>query len=172
MSSRWPRPAARNALNLPSAHKPGLILLDVAMPDMDGWQVAQHLRQGDAGSPGHHHAVSASRQTRGTRRSTRLAPVNDDYLIKPFDLRQLLRAKFTHCANIEWVHDRENPKASADRNSRRCVTRPCDAAPSSRYRRTDPVRADRLYARHSERKLERDRRRGSAAHARDSLSLM
>lgn len=38
-------------------------------------------------------------------------PVNDDYLIKPFDLRQLL-GKIHALLDIEWVHD-ESPDAPA-----------------------------------------------------------
>src|SRR5262245_24295796 len=76
----------RAAVELAHAHVPGLILLDLMMPEMNGWQVVAELR--------------ASPQTRAipilllsARRDTeRMA--NDlginSYLEKPFDLDELL----------------------------------------------------------------------------------
>ena len=89
-------------LELAERHKPNLILLDVAMPDMDGWQVAQHLRQ----MPDRPAIIMLSAFAPDPKHKAEPYPVNDDYLIKPFDLRQLL-GKIHALLNIEWVHDKK-----------------------------------------------------------------
>jgi CheY-like chemotaxis protein len=101
----------RECLSLAEREKPNLIFLDIAMPEMDGWQVAQRLRQL---SPERvaivvlsANAIDAARLMDGER-------LHDDYLMKPIDLRQLL--KTIHALlNIEWIYGLE--EASAPDNS-------------------------------------------------------
>ena len=88
-------------LELAEQHKPNLILLDVAMPDMDGWQVAERLRLMRPDRPA---IVMLSAFAPDPKHKAEPYPVNDDYLIKPFDLRQLL-GKIHALLDIEWVHD-------------------------------------------------------------------
>jgi CheY-like chemotaxis protein len=91
--------------------KPNLILLDVAMPEMDGWEVARELRR-----------IPRERSVRARPARERPAivmlsafapdpnhkaepdPVHDDYLIKPFDLRQLL-GKIHALLDIDWLYE-------------------------------------------------------------------
>jgi CheY-like chemotaxis protein len=83
--------------------KPNLILLDIAMPEMDGWQVAQRFRRQSrervailmlsANALDPHHMLEAER-------------LYDDCLMKPIDLRQLLK-KIHALLNIEWIHESE-----------------------------------------------------------------
>jgi signal transduction histidine kinase/CheY-like chemotaxis protein len=88
-------------LSLAERHKPNLILLDVAMPDMDGWQAGRLLRQSRNERPA---IMMLSAFAQDPKRKADPDPVNDDYLIKPFDLRQLL-GKIHALLDIEWVHD-------------------------------------------------------------------
>jgi signal transduction histidine kinase/CheY-like chemotaxis protein len=97
----------RECLRLAKQHNPNLILLDIAMPEMDGWQVAQRLRREpreraaiivlSANAIDPHHMLEAER-------------LYDDTLMKPIDLRQLMK-KIHALLNIEWIYDAEAPPA-------------------------------------------------------------
>ena len=93
--------SGRECLALVERAKPNLILLDVAMPEMDGWQVAQRLRAAPRERPAililSANAIDASDLTGAER-------LHDDYLMKPIDMRQLLK-KIHALLNIEWVHE-------------------------------------------------------------------
>lgn len=91
-------------LALAEQHRPNLILLDVWMPDMDGWQVAQQLHR----TKDRPAIVMVSAFAPDPKRKVDPFPVNDDYLIKPFDLRQLL-GKIHALLNIQWVYDEKAP---------------------------------------------------------------
>ena len=91
----------RECLNIVEHVSPDIILLDIAMPEMDGWEVAQRIRRlpgkriailmlsANAIDP--HHLLDAER-------------LYDDTLIKPIDLRQLLK-KIHALADIEWIYE-------------------------------------------------------------------
>jgi signal transduction histidine kinase/CheY-like chemotaxis protein len=91
----------RECLALAEQRKPNLILLDIAMPEMDGWQVAQRLRQTSRDRAAivilSANAIDPSRLGDSER-------LYDDYLMKPIDLRQLLK-KIHALLNIEWIHE-------------------------------------------------------------------
>ncbi|MBI1204040.1 MAG: response regulator [Rhodopseudomonas sp.] len=87
-------------LALADLHRPNLILLDVAMPDMDGWQVAEQLRQMRPDRPA---IVMLSAFAPDPKHKLEPYPVHDDYMIKPFDLRQLL-GKIYGLLDIEWIY--------------------------------------------------------------------
>jgi signal transduction histidine kinase/CheY-like chemotaxis protein len=82
--------------------KPNLILLDIAMPEMDGWQVAQRLRR-SAREPTAIVMLSANAIDQGGLLAERLC---DDHVMKPIDLRQLLK-KIHALLNIEWTYEPE-----------------------------------------------------------------
>jgi signal transduction histidine kinase/ActR/RegA family two-component response regulator len=90
-------------LALADRHKPNLILLDVAMPEMDGWEVAHRLRQASREPTAivilSANAIDPSRLLEGER-------LHDDYVMKPIDLRQLLK-KVHALLNIEWTYEPE-----------------------------------------------------------------
>jgi CheY-like chemotaxis protein len=80
--------------------KPNLILLDIAMPEMDGWQVAQRLRR-SAREPTA--IVMLSANAIDQNRLLAAERLCDDHVMKPIDLRQLL--KTIHALlNIEWTY--------------------------------------------------------------------
>lgn len=74
------------ALALVEQRKPALILLDVDMSGMDGWQTLSHLRAGAFGGP----VLMLSGGSSIENRVRGLSDGADDYLCKPCDMRELL----------------------------------------------------------------------------------
>lgn len=80
-----------DALRATHAHRPDLILLDVNMPHIDGWEVLSQLRA----AAGEQTPVVV--MTGGYRAQDQaLASGAQGYLGKPFDLDDLLRAVAAH----------------------------------------------------------------------------
>jgi signal transduction histidine kinase/CheY-like chemotaxis protein len=93
----------RECLTLAEQSRPNLILLDIAMPEMDGWEVAQRLRR----SPRERIAILVlSANAIDRSRLVETDRLYDDYLMKPIDLRQLLK-KVHALLNIEWIYQAE-----------------------------------------------------------------
>jgi signal transduction histidine kinase/CheY-like chemotaxis protein len=86
-------------LALANECRPNLILLDVSMPDMEGWSVARLLRQSKLERPA---IIMLSAITMEKEREFEPDRVYDDYMIKPLDLRQLLE-KFHTLLDIKWT---------------------------------------------------------------------
>jgi len=72
-------------LRLARLAPPSLVLLDVMMPDMDGWEVCERLRQ-IAQMP--IIFVTALKDAQNLSKGLVLA---DDYIVKPFDPRDLIQ---------------------------------------------------------------------------------
>jgi CheY-like chemotaxis protein len=97
--------SGRECLLLAQQNRPNLVLLDIAMPEMDGWQVAQCFRERSgeriaivmlsANAIDPNHMLDAGR-------------LYDDCLMKPIDLRQLLQ-KIHALLDIEWIYEPEAP---------------------------------------------------------------
>lgn len=93
-------PDGPGCLALAQHCRPDLFLLDITMPAMDGWAVAEALR-----ASGHHQArilmVSASAlEAHGTPLAQ---PFHDGYLMKPIDIPRLLET-IRHLLKIEWQY--------------------------------------------------------------------
>ena len=117
----------RECLTLAERDKPNLIFLDIAMPEMDGWQVAQRLRQS---SPERTAIVVLSANAIDPGRLVNAERLHDEYLMKPIDLRQLLKTIHV-LLNIEWIYEpREAPAAPAVAEQR--WSGPASAARSDR----------------------------------------
>jgi len=99
----------RECLTLAEQHRPNLILLDIAMPEMDGWQVAQRLRRASRDRAA---IVMLSANAIDPNRLLEGEPLYDDYLMKPIDLRQLLK-KIHALLNIEWTYEAESARPPA-----------------------------------------------------------
>ena len=144
------RPAARSAgaarlhpaqradgpacLALAQHCRPDLFLLDISMPGMDGWTVAETLR-----ANGHHQArilmVSASAlEAHGTPLAQ---PFHDGYLMKPIDIPRLLET-IRQLLKIEWTT--RPTRSSCRAGGRRRGSRP----PVEACRGADRARPDRL----------------------------
>ncbi len=76
-------------LELAQAHRPALILLDINLPEMDGYAVLRHLRENPATRPIPVVAVSANAMTDDLARG--MAAGFYEYLTKPLDVDRLLR---------------------------------------------------------------------------------
>ncbi len=76
------------ALELASEHLPNLILLDIMMPEMDGWEVLRLLKT-DPRTSGIPVAMVSARE--GSRpKITSMQEGALDYVTKPFDTMELL----------------------------------------------------------------------------------
>jgi signal transduction histidine kinase/CheY-like chemotaxis protein len=113
--------SGRECLALAEREKPNLILLDIAMPEMDGWQVAQRLRRS---SPERAAIVVVSANVIDPARLVGAERLHDDYLMKPIDLRQLLKTIHV-LLNIEWVYEAPAELVAAE------PTRPLRSPPPS-----------------------------------------
>src|SRR6266513_820286 len=94
----------RQALNKLQSEPFDLVLLDVQMPEMDGYQVLEHLKA----DPGLRDMpvimISAVEEIESVVRCIELGA--QDYLPKPFN-PVLLRARLTACLERKWLRDQE-----------------------------------------------------------------
>jgi len=92
-----------SCLELAATCNPELIMLDISMPGMDGWEVARVLR-----ARGFDNAaivmISADAHELTAPPGREMA--HDDYLVKPFEFHELLDRVHT-LLGLEWVHDLE-----------------------------------------------------------------
>jgi CheY-like chemotaxis protein len=81
--------------------QPDLFILDISMPGMDGWSVAETLR-----SSGHHHAriLMTSASALEAHGRPLAQPFHDGYLMKPIDIPRLLEA-IRQLLRIEWTYE-------------------------------------------------------------------
>jgi DNA-binding response OmpR family regulator len=76
-----------SAMDLIDRVKPDLIILDVMMPDMDGWEVCKTVR--DRGENTKIIMLTARSTSRDQMIGRRILKA-DEYLTKPFDIEELL----------------------------------------------------------------------------------
>ncbi len=79
----------REGLNLVRRELPDLILLDLMMPDMDGWEVYQQLKADDATRDIPVIVITAKAQNIDKVLGLHIAKV-DDYISKPFSPNDLV----------------------------------------------------------------------------------
>ncbi len=79
--------SGKEALKLAEASKPDLVLLDIMMPDMDGWEVFRKLKEKDP-------AIPIAILTAKAQNIDRLLGLHvlkaDDYITKPFGKNELI----------------------------------------------------------------------------------
>lgn len=81
--------SGRAALDAVEQRRPDLIVLDVMLPDLDGFEVARRLRQADgAGSHIPIIFLTARDATKDKVEGLRLG--SDDYVVKPFSIEELI----------------------------------------------------------------------------------
>ncbi len=74
------------ALSVAAEWRPELLVLDVMLPDMDGFEVCSRLRDRSAGIP----VVFLSARDRSEDKVSGLTIGGDDYVTKPFGLEELI----------------------------------------------------------------------------------
>jgi DNA-binding response OmpR family regulator len=95
----------REGLEAVQREKPDLVLLDLMMPDMDGWEVYQQLRADDATRHIPVIVVTAKAQSIDKVLGLHIAKV-EDYITKPFGPQDLLES-------VDKVLARPQPQAAA-----------------------------------------------------------
>lgn len=82
---------AEDGLRKAYRHQPDLVLLDIMMPDMDGWEVCKRLREmSDVPII----FLTARGETRDVVRGLEMGA--DDYIVKPYDNDELVARVKTH----------------------------------------------------------------------------
>ena len=76
----------RTALELARANKPHLILLDIRLPDISGFDVCRQLRSEGASMP----VLMLTARDEAIDKVVGLELGADDYVVKPYDLRELI----------------------------------------------------------------------------------
>ncbi|MFY0409478.1 response regulator transcription factor [Solicola sp. PLA-1-18] len=74
------------ALDKAAAQRPDLVVLDVMMPDVDGFEVVRRLRSGGDEVP----VIFLTARDAGSDRVAGLTVGGDDYVAKPFSLEELV----------------------------------------------------------------------------------
>ena len=81
----------RNGINLIKSQKPDLVLLDLMMPDLDGWDVYQQLKSDSSTDDIPVIVVTAKAQAIDKVLGLHIAKVND-YISKPFSPQELIQS--------------------------------------------------------------------------------
>jgi DNA-binding response OmpR family regulator len=81
----------REGLEVIAREKPDLVLLDLMMPDMDGWEVYQKMKANEAMKNIPVIVVTAKAQSIDKVLGLHIAKV-DDYVTKPFGPQELLES--------------------------------------------------------------------------------
>jgi len=76
----------REALQKVAALKPALVVLDLMMPELDGWEVTRRMRQGGDKTP----VIMLTAKGDDVDKIVGLELGADDYLAKPFNPRELV----------------------------------------------------------------------------------
>jgi DNA-binding response OmpR family regulator len=91
------------------AFKPGLIVLDLFLPGMDGFEVCRRIKENDATS--HMKVFAVTGHDSRENRDRIMAMGADGYISKPFDTRTFLQ-------NVSELLKREVPVNSASKETR------------------------------------------------------
>ncbi|EJN06245.1 ATP-binding protein [Phyllobacterium sp. YR531] len=86
---------------------PDLFLIDISMPEMDGWQLVMRLREIGEISP-----IIMLSANIGDAAPTGGPTGHNDTLAKPFDLRQL-QNKIAQLLALDWIYEDERPSPAA-----------------------------------------------------------
>ena len=87
--------SAEQGLKLAQKDMPDLVLLDIMMPEVDGWEACRRLRAvGDM-------PIVFVTALRDAKNRDKGLVIGDDYIVKPFDPRELLNRVRDHIAR--WV---------------------------------------------------------------------
>jgi two-component system, OmpR family, alkaline phosphatase synthesis response regulator PhoP len=99
-------PSGKEALALYGREPFDLILLDLMLEEMDGFEVARQIRQRDPRLP----ILMLTARSAAEDRIHGLELGADDYLVKPFHLRELLLRVERMLERATWFSDKERPE--------------------------------------------------------------
>ncbi len=94
-----------SALNQMEKQPPDLVLLDILMPEMDGYKVLNHMKSDSSLRNIPVIMISAVYEMESVVRC--IAKGADDYLVKPFDIT-LLKARISSCLEKKRLRDQED----------------------------------------------------------------
>ncbi len=92
-------PDARRCLELVAEEAVHLFLLDISMPETDGWTLARQLREGRFD---HTPIVMVSANAFENRADARVASVHDGFIVKPVDFERLFDV-LQSCLHLDWI---------------------------------------------------------------------
>ncbi len=113
-------------LELASEFRPQLVMLDIAMPGMTGWEVAAALRALDPPQP---RIMMVSANAHDYRRGGDRGDPHDAFLVKPIDIDAMLEC-VGRLLKLQWIHEGD-PVPETAPLAARDIPRPPEAA--SRY---------------------------------------
>lgn len=90
----WKAPEPQLGLELAIEHNPGLILLDINLPGIDGFEVLKQLKQHKTTCDIPVIAVTANAMVEDIEKG--MAAGFDDYIVKPINIKKLLQAVNTY----------------------------------------------------------------------------
>ncbi len=100
-------PDGEICLSLARRLRPDLFLLDISMPDRNGWEVAKQLReQGFPAEP----IIMVSANAQEYRPGNHPGDAFDDFVVKPFEITVLLEKIGLHLG-LDWTAEEEDPPA-------------------------------------------------------------
>ena len=94
-------PDGPSALSLAAAINPGLVMLDISMPGLNGWEVAKTLRRNGGACP---KIIIVSANVQDFCEGGQLDTPHDSFLVKPLNMPHLLEAIKSQM-RIEWIYD-------------------------------------------------------------------
>jgi CheY-like chemotaxis protein len=115
-------PNGRTCLELAAIHTPDLVLLDISLPDMTGWEIAQALRRKEeaergAGPWSEESAthglkiVIVSANAHEYQPGGDGASPHDGFIMKPVELEALL-TQIGELLHLQWLHESQPPPVS------------------------------------------------------------
>ncbi len=106
--------SAKTALDVAREAVPDLFLLDVSMPGMDGWSLAQHLRDEFGTQPP---IIMVSANAADEKRRGPSGLHHDEFIAKPINLQDLL-SRLERLLKLEWIYvSEEDGLGEAQRGS-------------------------------------------------------
>jgi len=114
-------PDGHTALNEVSAHPPDLILLDIRLPGMDGYEVCRQLKSADASR--NIPVIFVSALDEQTDKVQGFAVGGVDYITKPFQAKEVLARVETHLTlrNLQRQIESQNVKLQVEISERKRI---------------------------------------------------